>query len=98
LKRSPYDDHLADGRVMEILGEHTCEGWLRAICSQDVMASSLKGVLSTLLTRCLINTLSGELPLYSLAPTDHSLNYLLYTSHVWQQDHSGFSHPRPQLY
>jgi xylulose-5-phosphate/fructose-6-phosphate phosphoketolase len=94
----PVDEHLApDGRVMEILSEHTCQGWLEGYlltgrhgffsCYEafihivDSMFNQHAKWLKT--TR----TLAWRRPVASL-------NYLL-TSHVWRQDHNGFSHQDP---
>jgi xylulose-5-phosphate/fructose-6-phosphate phosphoketolase len=94
----PVDEHLAtDGRVMEVLSEHMCEGWLEGYlltgrhgffsCYEafihivDSMFNQHAKWLKT--TR----TMSWRKPLASL-------NYLL-TSHVWRQDHNGFSHQDP---
>ena len=94
----PVDEHLApDGRVMEVLSEHMCEGWLEGYlltgrhglfsCYEafihivDSMVNQHAKWLKT--TR----TMSWRKPLASL-------NYLL-TSHVWRQDHNGFSHQDP---
>ncbi|EUA35572.1 D-xylulose 5-phosphate/D-fructose 6-phosphate phosphoketolase family protein [Mycobacterium xenopi 3993] len=94
----PVDEHLrADGRVMEVLSEHLCQGWLEGYlltgrhglfnCYEafvhivDSMFNQHAKWLST----------SRELPWR--APIA-SLNYLL-TSHVWRQDHNGASHQDP---
>jgi xylulose-5-phosphate/fructose-6-phosphate phosphoketolase len=72
----PYDVHLAqDGRVMEVLSEHLCQGWLDSMFNQH--AKWLK----------VSRGLPWRRPIASL-------NYLL-TSHVWRQDHNGFSHQDP---
>ncbi len=56
----PEDDHLAvDGRVMEILSEHTCEGWLEAICSPVGMDFPATRPSSTSSTLCSTNTQNG---------------------------------------
>jgi xylulose-5-phosphate/fructose-6-phosphate phosphoketolase len=93
------DDHLgADGRVMEILSEHTCQGWL-----EGYLLTGRHGFFSTYeafvhVVDSMFNqhakwlkTTSMEIPWR--APIA-SLNYLL-TSHVWRQDHNGFSHQDP---
>jgi len=93
-----YDDHLAaDGRVMEILSEHTCQGWL-----EGYLLSGRHGLFSCYeafihIVDSMFNQhakwlkVSKELPWRrSIA----SLNILL-TSHVWRQDHNGFSHQDP---
>src|SRR6185437_10272526 len=76
-ERKPDDDHLApDGRSMEILSEHTCQGWL-----EGYLLTGRHGLLTT------AHEISWRRPIASL-------NYLL-TSHVWRQDHNGFSHQDP---
>ena len=94
----PDDDLLSpEGRVMEILSEHTCQGWLEGYlltgrhgffsCYEafihivDSMFNQHAKWLKT--TR----EISWRRPIASL-------NYLL-TSHVWRQDHNGFSHQDP---
>jgi xylulose-5-phosphate/fructose-6-phosphate phosphoketolase len=97
-ERDADDDHLApDGRVMEILSEHTCQGWL-----EGYLLTGRHGLFSTYeafvhIVDSMFNQhakwlkVSGEVPWRrSIA----SLNYLL-TSHVWRQDHNGFSHQDP---
>jgi xylulose-5-phosphate/fructose-6-phosphate phosphoketolase len=93
------DDHLnTDGRVMEILSEHTCQGWL-----EGYLLTGRHGLFSTYeafvhIVDSMFNqhakwlkTTSKEIPWRSPIA---SLNYLL-TSHVWRQDHNGFSHQDP---
>ena len=95
----PEDDNLApDGRVMEVLSEHQCQGWLEGYLLTGPARFLLVATkpLSISLIRCSISTPSG------LRSARHipwrrpiaSLNYLL-TSHVWRQDHNGFSHQDP---
>jgi xylulose-5-phosphate/fructose-6-phosphate phosphoketolase len=93
-----YDDHLArDGRVMEILSEHTCQGWL-----EGYLLTGRHGLFSCY--EAFIHIIDSmfnqhakwlkvcrEIPWRRAIP---SLNYLL-TSHVWRQDHNGFSHQDP---
>ena len=94
----PYDDHLApNGRVMEILSEHTCQGWLEGYlltgrhglfnCYEAFIhiVDSMFNQHAKWLKTC------NEIPWRRPVP---SLNYLL-TSHVWRQDHNGFSHQDP---
>jgi xylulose-5-phosphate/fructose-6-phosphate phosphoketolase len=94
----PYDDHLApDGRVMEILSEHTCQGWLEGYlltgrhgffsCYEAFIhiIDSMFNQHAKWLKSC--NEIPWRRPIASL-------NYLL-TSHVWRQDHNGFSHQDP---
>ena len=87
-----------DGRVMEILSEHTCQGWL-----EGYLLTGRHGFFSTYeafahLIDSMFNqhakwlhTTCGEIPWR--APIS-SLNILL-SSHVWRQDHNGFSHQDP---
>jgi xylulose-5-phosphate/fructose-6-phosphate phosphoketolase len=94
----PNDDHLApDGRVMEILSEHTCQGWL-----EGYLLTGRHGLFSCY--EAFIHIVDSMFNQHAkwLKSTDQipwrrpiaSLNYLL-TSHVWRQDHNGFSHQDP---
>jgi xylulose-5-phosphate/fructose-6-phosphate phosphoketolase len=95
----PYDDHLApDGRVMEILSEHTCQGWLEGylLTGRHGLFSCYEAFIH--LVDSMFNqhakwlkVTSKEIPWRRPIA---SLNYLL-TSHVWRQDHNGFSHQDP---
>ncbi len=94
----PGDEHLArEGRVMEVLSEHLCEGWL-----EGYLLTGRHG---------LFNSYEAFIPIVDSMVNQHakwlkttreiawrrpiaSLNYLL-TSHVWRQDHNGFSHQDP---
>jgi xylulose-5-phosphate/fructose-6-phosphate phosphoketolase len=92
------DDHVSpDGRVMEVLSEHLCQGWLEGYlltgrhgffnCYEAFIhiVDSMFNQHAKWLKTC------REIPWRrSIA----SLNYLL-TSHVWRQDHNGFSHQDP---
>ena len=93
-----YDDHLApDGRVMEILSEHTCQGWL-----EGYLLTGRHGFFSCY--EAFIHLVDSMFNQHAkwLETTRRiewrrpiaSLNYLL-TSHVWRQDHNGFSHQDP---
>ncbi|MEV7188195.1 phosphoketolase family protein [Kitasatospora sp. NPDC093102] len=94
----PTDEHLArDGRVMEILSEHTCQGWL-----EGYLLTGRHGLFSCYeafvhIVDSMVNQhikwlrTTRHLPWRAPVP---SLNYLL-TSHVWRQDHNGFSHQDP---
>ncbi len=94
-----YDDHLAkSGRVMEILSEHTCQGWLEGylLTGRHGFFSCYEAFIH--LVDSMFNqhakwlkTTSSEIPWRRPIA---SLNYLL-TSHVWRQDHNGFSHQDP---
>jgi xylulose-5-phosphate/fructose-6-phosphate phosphoketolase len=97
-KTLPYDDHLApDGRVMEILSEHTCQGWL-----EGYLLTGRHGLFSCY--EAFIHIIDSMFNQHAkwLKTTREitwrrpipSLNYLL-TSHVWRQDHNGFSHQDP---
>ncbi|MHA7276461.1 phosphoketolase family protein [Arthrobacter sp. Hz1] len=94
----PGDDHLArDGRVMEILSEHTCQGWL-----EGYLLSGRHGFFSCYeafihVVDSMFNQHAKWLTTTNDIPWRRpiaSLNYLL-TSHVWRQDHNGFSHQDP---
>ncbi|MER7463192.1 phosphoketolase family protein [Streptomyces sp. NPDC097981] len=94
----PADVHLArGGRVMEILSEHTCQGWL-----EGYLLTGRHGLFSTYeafahivdsMVAQHVKWLRTARALPWRAPVA-SLNYLL-TSHVWRQDHNGFSHQDP---
>ena len=88
----------ADGRVMEILSEHTCQGWL-----EGYLLTGRHGLFSTYeafvhIVDSMFNQHAKWLKVSSASiPWRRpiaSLNYLL-TSHVWRQDHNGFSHQDP---
>jgi xylulose-5-phosphate/fructose-6-phosphate phosphoketolase len=94
----PEDDHLAaEGRVMEILSEHTCQGWL-----EGYLLTGRHGFFSCY--EAFIHIVDSMFSQHAkwLKVTSHipwrrqiaSLNYFL-TSHVWRQDHNGFSHQDP---
>ncbi|MFE0102383.1 phosphoketolase [Streptomyces sp. NPDC059009] len=92
------DEHLArDGRVMEVLSEHLCQGWLEGylrtgrhglFCSYEAFAHIVDSMVNQH-----IKWLQTARELPWRAPVA-SLNYLL-TSHVLRQDHNGFSHQDP---
>ncbi|MCA9476125.1 MAG: phosphoketolase family protein [Nitrospira sp.] len=98
-EQSPQDEYLApDGRVMEILSEHTCQGWLEGylLTGRHGFFSSYEAfihIIDSMFNQHAkwLKTTSLEIPWR--APIA-SLNYLL-TSHVWRQDHNGFSHQDP---
>ena len=92
------DDHMAiDGRVMEILSEHMCQGWL-----EGYLLTGRHGVFSCYeafihIIDSMFNQHAKWLKVCNNIPWRRpiaSLNYLL-TSHVWRQDHNGFSHQDP---
>ncbi|MEO8699468.1 MAG: phosphoketolase family protein [Kofleriaceae bacterium] len=94
----PIDDHVsAQGRVMEVLSEHNCQGWL-----EGYVLTGRHGVFATYEAFALIVAsmttqhakwlqMSAALPWRLPVP---SLNYLL-TSTCWRNDHNGFSHQGP---
>ncbi|QIS23475.1 phosphoketolase family protein [Nocardia terpenica] len=94
----PTDDHLAvDGRVMEILSEHTCQGWLEGylLTGRHGLFSCYEAFIH--IVDSMFNQHAKWLRTTSRIPWRRpipSLNYLL-TSHVWRQDHNGFSHQNP---
>jgi xylulose-5-phosphate/fructose-6-phosphate phosphoketolase len=94
----PYDDHLApDGRVMEILSEHTCQGWLEGylLTGRHGFFSCYEAFIH--IVDSMFNQHAKWLKACNEIPWRRpisSLNYLL-TSHVWRQDHNGFSHQDP---
>ncbi|MFA6925229.1 MAG: phosphoketolase family protein [Bacteroidales bacterium] len=94
----PGDDHIThDGRVMEVLSENICQGWL-----EGYLLTGRHGFFSCY--EAFIRIVDSMLNQHAkwLKTTRHipwrrpiaSLNYLL-TSHVWRQDHNGFSHQDP---
>jgi xylulose-5-phosphate/fructose-6-phosphate phosphoketolase len=97
-ERLPGDEHLApDGRVMEILSEHTCQGWL-----EGYLLTGRHGVFASYeafihIVDSMFNQHAKWLKVARGLPWREpiaSLNYLL-TSHVWRQDHNGFTHQDP---
>jgi xylulose-5-phosphate/fructose-6-phosphate phosphoketolase len=94
----PTDEHLAlDGRVMEILSEHTCQGWLEGylLTGRHGWFSCYEAFVH--LVDSMFNQHAKWLKTTRALPWRRpipSLNYLL-TSHVWRQDHNGFSHQDP---
>jgi xylulose-5-phosphate/fructose-6-phosphate phosphoketolase len=91
----PGDDHVApDGRVMEMLSEHQCEGWLEGylLTGRHGMFSCYEAFIH--IVDSMFNQHAKWLKVSSQIPWRRpiaSLNYLL-SSHVWRQDHNGFSH------
>jgi xylulose-5-phosphate/fructose-6-phosphate phosphoketolase len=92
------DDHLSpDGRVMEVLSEHLCQGWL-----EGYLLTGRHGLFSCYeafvhIVDSMFNQHAKWLKVSRKIPWRRpiaSLNYLL-TSHVWRQDHNGFSHQDP---
>ena len=92
------DEHLAhSGRVVEILSEHTCQGWLEGylLTGRHGLFSCYEAFIH--LVDSMLNQHAKWLKVtrsLGWRPPISSLNYLL-TSHVWRQDHNGFSHQDP---
>jgi xylulose-5-phosphate/fructose-6-phosphate phosphoketolase len=94
----PYDVHLApEGRVMEVLSEHLCQGWL-----EGYLLTGRHGLFNCYeafvhIVDSMLNQHAKWLEVSRRLPWRRpiaSLNYLL-SSHVWRQDHNGFSHQDP---
>ena len=94
----PTDDHLGRrGQVMEVLSEHLCQGWL-----EGYLLTGRHGVFNSYeafihIVDSMFNQHAKWLKVtrgISWRPPIASLNYLL-SSHVWRQDHNGFSHQDP---
>jgi xylulose-5-phosphate/fructose-6-phosphate phosphoketolase len=94
----PTDDHEApDGRVMEVLSEHLCQGWLEGylLTGRHGFFSCYEAFIHII--DAMFNQHAKWLKTTRGIPWRRpiaSLNYLL-TSHVWRQDHNGFSHQDP---
>ena len=94
----PVDEHLApDGRVMEVLSEHLCQGWLEGylLTGRHGLFSCYEAFIH------IIDSMFNQHAKWLKTTRDipwrqpiASLNYLL-SSHVWRQDHNGFSHQDP---
>ena len=95
----PEDDHLSqDGRVMEILSEHTCQGWLEGylLTGRHGFFNCYEAFIH------IIDSMFNQHAKWLKTTSEEiewrrpiaSLNYLL-SSHVWRQDHNGFSHQDP---
>ncbi|MFI2711168.1 phosphoketolase [Micromonospora sp. NPDC018662] len=97
-RRQPGDDHLSpDGRVMEVLSEHLCEGWLEGylLTGRHGIFTSYEAFIH--IVDSMVNQHAKWLKVTRHIPWREpiaSLNYLL-SSHVWRQDHNGFSHQDP---
>ncbi|MEG9246515.1 phosphoketolase family protein [Arthrobacter sp. Soc17.1.1.1] len=92
------DEHLARaGRVMEVLSEHLCQGWL-----EGYLLTGRHGVFNCYeafvhIVDSMFNQFAKWLKVHRTLPWRQpiaSFNYML-SSHVWQQDHNGFSHQDP---
>ena len=96
--RIPGDDHLSPGgRVMEVLSEHLCQGWLEGylLTGRHGFFSCYEAFIH------IVDSMFNQHAKWLKTTRDikwrrpiASLNYLL-TSHVWRQDHNGFSHQDP---
>ena len=92
------DDHISpDGRVMEVLSEHLCEGWLEGylLTGRHGLFSCYEAFIHII--DSMFNQHAKWLKVSRKIPWRRpiaSLNYLL-TSHVWRQDHNGNSHQDP---
>ncbi|MCC6139736.1 MAG: phosphoketolase family protein [Nitrospira sp.] len=97
-ERYAYDDHLAPaGRVMEMLSEHQCQGWLEGylLTGRHGFFSCYEAFIHII--DSMFNQHAKWLKVCRHIPWRRpiaSLNYLL-SSHVWRQDHNGFSHQDP---
>jgi xylulose-5-phosphate/fructose-6-phosphate phosphoketolase len=95
---TPTNEHVSDeGRIMEVLSEHLCQGWLEGylLTGRHGIFSSYEAFIH--IVDSMFNQHAKRLktskPVKWRKPIA-SLNYLL-TSHVWRQDHNGFSHQDP---
>jgi xylulose-5-phosphate/fructose-6-phosphate phosphoketolase len=92
------DDHIApDGRVMEVLSEHLCQGWLEGylLTGRHGLFPCYEAFVT--IVDSMFNQHAKWLKVTRELPWRHpiaSLNYLL-TSHSWRQDHNGYSHQGP---
>ncbi len=97
-ERLDSDDHLApDGRVMEVLSEHLCQGWLEGylLTGRHGLINSYEAFVH--IVDSMFNQHAKWLKVTREIPWRRpiaSLNYLL-SSHVWRQDHNGFTHQDP---
>ncbi|BAU11335.1 phosphoketolase [Leptolyngbya sp. NIES-3755] len=94
----PNDDHISlDGRVMEVLSEHLCQGWLEGylLTGRHGFFSCYEAFIH--IVDSMFNQHAKWLEACRHIPWRRSIasmNYLL-TSHVWRQDHNGFTHQDP---
>jgi xylulose-5-phosphate/fructose-6-phosphate phosphoketolase len=97
-ERLESDDHLSpDGRVMEVLSEHQCQGWLEGylLTGRHGLFNCYEAFIHII--DSMFNQHAKWLKVTNGIPWRRqvaSLNYLL-SSHVWRQDHNGFSHQDP---
>ena len=95
---SPLDENLGpDGRVMEVLSEHLCQGWLEGylLTGRHGLFNCYEAFIHII--DSMFNQHAKWLKVTRDIPWRRpiaSLNYLL-TSHVWRQDHNGFTHQDP---
>ena len=95
---APVDENLSpDGRVMEVLSEHMCQGWLEGylLTGRHGLFNCYEAFIH--IVDSMLNQHAKWLKTTRAIPWRKpiaSLNYLL-TSHVWRQDHNGFSHQDP---
>ncbi len=95
---APNDEFLAhDGRVIEMLSEHQCEGWLEGylLTGRHGLFNCYEAFIH--IVDSMFNQHAKWLKVTARLPWRHkiaSLNYLL-SSHVWRQDHNGFTHQDP---
>jgi xylulose-5-phosphate/fructose-6-phosphate phosphoketolase len=94
----PSDDHVSpDGRVLEVLSEHLCQGWLEGyvLTGRHGLFNCYEAFIH--IVDSMFNQHAKWLKVTRQIPWRRplpSLNYLL-SSHVWRQDHNGFSHQDP---
>ena len=96
--REPVDEHLAPhGRVMEVLSEHLCQGWL-----EGYLLTGRHGVFTSYeafihIVDSMFNQYAKWLESCAEVPWREPLSSFTYllSSHVWQQDHNGFTHQDP---
>jgi xylulose-5-phosphate/fructose-6-phosphate phosphoketolase len=97
-ERLPTDDHLArEGRVVEVLSEHLCQGWVEGylLTGRHGLFNCYEAFIH--IVDSMFNQHAKWLKVTRDIPWRRpvaSLNYLL-SSHVWRQDHNGFSHQDP---
>ena len=94
----PSDDHISpDGRVMEVLSEHLCQGWLEGylLTGRHGLFSCYEAFIHII--DSMLNQHAKWLKVCKGIPWRRSIASLTYllTSHVWRQDHNGFSHQDP---
>jgi xylulose-5-phosphate/fructose-6-phosphate phosphoketolase len=95
---TPLDEHLSpDGRVMEVLSEHLCQGWLEGylLTGRHGLFNCYEAFIHII--DSMFNQHAKWLKVTNQIPWRRpiaSLNYLL-SSHVWRQDHNGFTHQDP---